>query len=167
MKRALWIVALFAANRLNLPTQSTGITVQLNGTTVGSASSINLQSGIGVVWSCTPGSTITCSATFGAGILSKPQFTSGVCEFLNSTNGTSAYTASLAGCQVLTSYTAGKAFLLRVDVPNSFGSCSLNIDGVGLRNIKQRDGVTDLGPNQLIAGQFYWIVYDGIVFRLM
>jgi hypothetical protein len=102
-----------------------------------------------------------------ASVLSKDQFESGGCQFLDSTNGTPQYTAGLAlGCKALSSYKAGQVFVLRVDATNAAGACSLNIDNLGLRAIKQRDGVTDPGPGTVAAGQFYWVFYDGQVFRL-
>ena len=45
-------------------------------------------------------------------------------------------------------------------------SCTLNIDNVGLKNIKKIDGTTDPGGT-FVAGQPQWVFYDGTVFRLM
>jgi hypothetical protein len=56
-------------------------------------------------------------------------------------------------------------FVLSVDIACP-GPCSLNIDNVGLVNIKRIDGTTDPG-GALVAGQPQWVFYDGAVFRLM
>jgi hypothetical protein len=47
------------------------------------------------------------------------------------------------------------------------GSSTLNVDGVGLVPILQKDGISQLTAGQLAAGQAVWVWYDGRVFRLM
>lgn len=89
---------------------------------------------------------------------------SGAPLFCDSQNGTAAYTCAL-GARALTAYTLGMFVLLHPDVPNA-GPASLNINTVGLKSIKQNDGTTDPGAGQLAAGRFYWLFYDGNVFRM-
>jgi hypothetical protein len=111
-----------------------------------------------------------------ATLLTKSTFQSGVCDFINSTNGTKAYTYTgfgAAGCQSLTTYTRGMHLRLVVDQTNfpdspglATGSCTLNIDNIGLKNIKQQDGTTDPVANSLMPGREYPIWFDGVVFRL-
>jgi hypothetical protein len=102
-----------------------------------------------------------------ATMLSKSTAQSGVCDFVASSNGTPAYTYSFgaAGCQVLTVYTKGMHLRLVPDVTNP-GAASLNIDNVGIRNIKQADGLTDPVAKFLLPGREYPIWFDGTVFRL-
>jgi hypothetical protein len=102
-------------------------------------------------------------------MLSKSTFQSGVCDFVISSNGTFAYTYTgfgAAGCQALTVYTKGMHFKLVVDVTNAEGGCSLNVDNVGVRNIKLADGSTDPAPSSLQPGWEYDIWFDGTVWRL-
>jgi hypothetical protein len=89
---------------------------------------------------------------------------SGACNVLVSNNGTTAYTPSLAGCQALTAYTQWQVFALVVDTTCS-SSCTINIDGLGIKSIKQSDGVTDPGGT-LIANRPRNIAYNGSVFVL-
>ena len=81
-----------------------------------------------------------------------------------SANGTTQYTCRLPN-RALTSYRAGMTVLLNVDT-DCLRDCSLNIDQVGLLNIKKPDGTTDPGGT-LVARQPQWVFYDGTVFRLM
>jgi hypothetical protein len=90
---------------------------------------------------------------------------SGAPIYCPSTNGTPAYTCSFAGTHALAAYTMGMFVLLRPDVTN-LGACSLNIDSQGVKGIKQNDGSTDPAPGAVVAGKFYWLFYDGTVFRM-
>ena len=89
---------------------------------------------------------------------------SGAPVFCDSKNGTTAYTCALGG-RALMAYTLGMFVLLHPDVPNT-GPASVNINGVGQKSIKQSDGTTDPGNGQLAAGRFYWLFYDGNLFRM-
>lgn len=87
------------------------------------------------------------------------------CKSLAS-GGTNAYTCSLNAAAALTVYTEGMFLLLNPGASNS-GSSTLNVDGVGLVAILQKDGVNQLAAGQLTAGQAVWVWYDGRSFRLM
>ena len=77
-----------------------------------------------------------------------------------------AYTCSLNAAAALTSYTDGMFLLLNAGTTNT-GPSTLNVDGVGLAAILQKDGASQLTAGQLAAGQAQWIWYDGRAFRLM
>jgi hypothetical protein len=183
---SLIFVGLFVVLALNsqIPvTPPTALTVTVDGAAVSGITTLNLTSGNGVLWTCTPA---PCSGTNGvlniaaavntAMILSKPTFQSGVCDFVPSSNGTSAYTYTgfgAAGCQALTAYTKGMHLRLVPDVTNAAGACSLNIDSasglsgnVGPVNIKDKTGKNDPAASLLVPGQEYPIWFDGTVFRL-
>ncbi len=81
-------------------------------------------------------------------------------------DGANAYTCSLHAAEALTAYTEGMFLLLNPNAINT-GSSTLNVDGVGLAPILQKDGVSQLTAGQLHAGQPVWIWYDGRSFRLM
>lgn len=76
------------------------------------------------------------------------------------------YTCTLSALSALTAYTEGMFLLLNPGAGN-LGSSSLNVDGVGLRALLQKDGISQLKPGQLTAGQAVWVWYDGNAFRLM
>ena len=121
----------------------------------------------GVVVTCvTQPSGNTCVPALNTAVaLTIPVAQSGAPVFCNSMNGTVAYTCSLGATRILTSYTVGMFVVLRTDTRNS-GACSLNIDGLGVRAIKQKDGTTDPAAGQITGGQFYWLFYDGAVWRM-
>lgn len=77
-----------------------------------------------------------------------------------------AYTCSLSAASALTAYTEGMFLLLNPIVTNT-GASTLNVDGIALKAILQKDGINQLTPGQLTAGQAVWIWYDGSSFRLM
>ena len=81
-------------------------------------------------------------------------------------SGTNAFTCSLNAAAALTAYTEGMFLLLNPNASNT-GSSTLNVDGIGLVPILQKDGVNQLVAGQLKAGQAVWVWYDGRAFRLM
>jgi hypothetical protein len=146
-----------------------GVTVATNGTTQGTQATLNFISGTGIVEACVNNaglSRVDCTPSLNTSVaLTIATAQTGAPIYCNSTNGTSAYTCSFASTRSLTSYATGMFVLLRTDTSNSAG-CSLNIDGVGLKAIKQKDGTTDPAAGQITAGQFYWLFYDGTVWRM-
>jgi hypothetical protein len=80
------------------------------------------------------------------------------------TNGTSAYVCTTPTPAAWQSYSPGEWVILVPSV-TSFGSATLNVDGVGLVNIKLADGTTDPGQ-QLVAGRWYLLVYNGLVWTM-
>ncbi len=150
-----------------------GVMITVDGKFVGNFTSITFTSGNGVTWAYQPnGASIALQAGVNtATIVNKNILQSGACTFLNSTNGTAAYTVSLGPvCQALTAYTAGQRFWLQTDTPcpisASQSGCTLNIDTVGIRNIKQADGLTDPLFGQFDFKKGVPIRYDGAVFRI-
>ena len=106
---------------------------------------------------CTPSLNTSVALTIGTAQAGTP-------IYCNSSNGTDSYTCSFSAAKVLSAYTTGMFVLLRPDVTSS-GACSLNIDSLGVKSIKQNDGATDPTNGQITAGRFYWLFYDGTVFR--
>lgn len=154
-------------NKLNLQEQSNGIQVLVNGQPVGFATTFNFVSANGIMQVCTPsGAQVNCTPSYNTAIMvTKGVLQSGACQYLNSTNGTIGYTYQLGpSCQALTVYTKGMRFWLVTDTPCP-GACSLNIDNVGLKNIKRSDGLTDPGGIfDFTQGVPVW--FDGTVFRI-
>lgn len=145
-----------------------GVTVLLNGAPLSTGCVLNIKAGDGII--ATPAANPAISGTdlsFTANtavIQSVDNAEAGLANFCGSTNGTTAYTCALAN-KALAAYSVGMHVLLRADTTSS-GACSLNINGLGVHSIKQNDGTTDPAAGQIVAGRFYWLFFDGTVFRL-
>lgn len=141
---------------------------QANGSLVVTSGTFNAVPGFGM---SAPLTNVGGVATFTpavntAVILSNANAEAGKTIYCASTTGTgSAATCSLSAAAALTVYTVGQPFLLNVDTTCAT-SCTLNIDSVGLKSIKKKDGTTDPG-GVLVAGQAQFVWYDGTVFRLV
>ena len=96
-------------------------------------------------------------------LLTKSVDQSGANKFCNSTNGTVQFTCSFNNTQVLTQYTKGMVLLLFTDSGGT--SCTINIDGLGSKSIK--DSLTGTIDAPVTANQPHLIFYDGVVFRLL
>jgi hypothetical protein len=146
-----------------------GLTISTNGTTTGTQSTLNFISGTGITQTCANNSgsnRVDCTPSLNTAVaLTIAVEQAGTPTFCNSTNGTTAYTCSFSGARALTAYTTGMFVVLRVDTTN-MGSCSLNIDGLGITSITQNDGATAPASGAIAAGKFYWLFYDGNVFRM-
>lgn len=144
-----------------------GLNVQVDGKRVGAENNLNLIPGNGIMHACVdnPGQKrVDCTPSFNTALIPTHDTVHANENYCASTNGTPRYACGLPN-KALTAYSAGMTFVLNADVTCSV-SCSLNIDNVGLKNIKKIDGTTDPGGG-LVAGQPQWVFYDGTVFRLM
>jgi hypothetical protein len=147
--------------------QAQNITIQVDGVTKGTRNTLNLKPGNGVLQACVDSpenNRVDCTPSFNSALISTHDTVHANENYCFSSNGTSAYTCRMR-YKTLTAYAAGMTFLLNVDTTCDT-SCSLNIDGNGLVNIKMIDGTTD-PRGTVVAGQPQWIFYDGVVFRLM
>ena len=178
------LTALVLYGQINPPTNLTGIVdaaVNVITVMVGSTSFPNISTlqfgpnpnpgssgGIILTGTLVAPNTLLVSPDFNtATIASKAVIQSGSCDVIRSVNGTAAYTYDFGsnGCIALTAYTAYQHFKLIPDVTNSSGNCSLNLNNVGLKNIKDKTGESDLPANFFVPGQMYDIWFDGTVFR--
>jgi hypothetical protein len=144
-----------------------GMNIALNGTTQGTQATLNFISGTGIVQSCTNNvgaSRVDCTPSFNTALIPTHDTIHANESYCASTNGTTGYTCSMPD-KALTAYSAGQVFLLSVDTTCA-ASCSLNIDGVGVKTITKKDGVTAPG-GVLVAGQAQFVWYDGTIIRLM
>jgi hypothetical protein len=160
LKHILLTLAVIAARAQNL-------NVQVNGQPAGARSTLNLIPGNGIMQACVdnPGQQrVDCTPSFNTALIPTHDTLHANENYCASSNGTLGYTCRLPN-KALTSYSAGMTFVLNVDV-DCAAACTLNIDNVGLKNIKKSDGTTD-PRGALSAGQPQWIFYDGTVFRLM
>jgi len=76
---------------------------------------------------------------------------------------TDAYTCTLE--PTLTSYITNMVVNVVVATSNT-GPCSLTIDGLATISIKKSDGATDPDTDEMYAGRYYQLTYDGTYFRL-
>jgi hypothetical protein len=144
-----------------------GVTVDLNGTAQGTQAALNFISGTGIVQSCvnnTGASRVDCTPAYNSALIPTHDTIHANETYCASSNGTTAYVCSMPD-KALLSYSTGQMFLLNVDTTCAT-SCTLNIDGVGVKTITKGDGVTAPGGT-LVAGQAQLIWYDGTVMRLM
>ncbi len=142
------------------------ITVEVGHKTVGSGTTLNFESGNGIIQSCHPdgAARITCAPATDSAVVAHRDALHGTQNYCYSTTGSTNYACSISNTPVL-AYSTGMTFVLVPDVPCK-DRCTLNVDALGPVNIKRSDGVTD--PNgSLAAGQPQWVFYDGKVFRLM
>jgi hypothetical protein len=143
------------------------LTVEVDGRPVGAENTLNLIPGNGIMHACAHNASkqrVDCTPSFNTAAIPTHDTVHANENYCSSANGTTQYTCGLP-FRALTAYRAGMTFVLNVDAPCT-ANCSLNIDNVGLVNIKKIDGTTDPG-GALAAGQPQWVFYDGKVFRLM
>jgi hypothetical protein len=144
-----------------------GLSIALNGTTQGTQPTLNFIAGTGIVQACvnnTGASRVDCTPSYNSAVIPTHDTIHSNEIYCASSNGTTLYTCALPN-KALLSYSPGQMFLLNVDATCAT-SCSLNIDSVGVRSIKKKDGVTDPG-GVLIAGQAQLAWFDGTIIRLM
>jgi hypothetical protein len=142
------------------------ITVQVGGRPVGSASTLNFESGSGIIQSCHPdgNSRITCTPSSDLAVVASRDAIHGNENTCISATHSTSYACRISRGSLL-AYIPGMTFVLTVDVPCA-NQCSLNLDGLGPVTIKRSDGTTDpLGA--LAPGEPQWVFYDGQLFRLM
>lgn len=143
-----------------------GLTVENNGSSVGTESTLNLISGTCISWSISDaGSKINATAAVDTAVcLTKAALQSGSGLYVAPASGSgTTYTASMT--PALTAYTAGMTLWLKPDVANT-GATTLNLDSLGAKAVKDASG-TALSGGELAAGRMYPIWYDGTDFRIV
>jgi hypothetical protein len=166
MKRKILILCLSMAAAC-AQNSGSGLTVQVGGRTVGTRSTLNLNPGGGILESCVDNAAnnrVDCTPGFNSAVVVTHDTVHGSESYCNSVTQTTSYTCRLR-YKALPFYAEGTTFLLNVDT-SCIAACSLNIDNLGVVNIKKIDGTSDPG-GALVAGQPQWIFHDGTVFRLM
>jgi hypothetical protein len=144
------------------------VTVQVGARPVGTRGALNLESGNGILQTCRDegpaNNRITCAPSYNSALISTHDSAHNNENYCASTNRTTQYTCHMP-FKAITAYQAGMTFVLVADA-TCIAACALNIDNVGIVNIKRSDGFVDPG-GALIAGEPQWVFYDGKVFRLM
>lgn len=83
--------------------------------------------------------------------------------FAADSGGSDAYAITLA--PAITAYTTGMVIFFKANTANT-GAATLNANGLGAKTIKKR-GTVDLTDNDIIAGQFVAVQYDGTNLQLL
>ena len=80
--------------------------------------------------------------------------------FAQDAGANDTYTATLSPAPV--AYTVGTHYRFKANSPNT-GACTINFNGLGAKTIKKAAGgiTTDLADNDIRAGQWVDLVYDG------
>lgn len=84
-------------------------------------------------------------------------------NYLSSVSGTNTITATAT--PTLTAYAAGNLFALEIGTTNT-GPATLNVDSVGAKTIKRKDGAALTG-GELVGGNYYILAYDGTDLRIV
>jgi hypothetical protein len=148
----------------NLPASS-GVTVRLDGTTVGQASTLDFRSGAGVVDLVNMNAQtaliqISADTAYLQTLAAEQAGSALAC--ISSSNSTTAYSCAMT--PTLTGYSTAMILHWIPDVAAAAGA-TLNVDTLGAKRIKMADGVTD-AAGSVLAGRLYQIWYDGAGFRM-
>lgn len=144
------------------------LTIDSNGTVVGSRGIANFLPGTGILNLITDtGSMINIQQTVDtAVVLTRSDQQSGQTLLCASTGGSgSNYSCGMT--PTLTIYRRGMVLEWIPDVDGSGGQTTLNIDTLGQKSIKLADGVTDPLTGDIVGGRLSTIWFDGSNFRLI
>jgi hypothetical protein len=147
---------------------SGALTIDSNGSAVGTRSIANFVAGAGIINVVTDtGTMINVQQTVDtAVVLTQAGNQSGRTLLCASSSGSgSAYTCSMS--PTLGSYQSGMVLNWTPDVNGVGGPTTLNIDVLGAHNVKLPDGATDPAVGDLTGGFMYTIWFDGSNFRLI
>jgi hypothetical protein len=145
---------------------SGAMTVQLDGTLVGTRSIENLVNGTGVVTTAVDtGTRINIQDTADTAVmLTRVAAQAGLLFLCPSSSGSAGdYTCAMS--PTLTAYGAGMTLVWKPDVNGAGGPTTLSVDTLGARPVKLADGTTDPTPVDILAGRLLPLWYDGTVFR--
>ena len=143
------------------------LTVQADGTVVGSRPQVNVVSGLGILTAVSDtGSQINIQHYADTSVLlTKSTEQSGAVLLCKSASASgSTYTCAMT--PTLGIYSTGMVISWIPDVNGTGGSTTLNVDMLGSKAVKLSDGVTDPVSTDIVAGQLYRLWYDGTEFRL-
>lgn len=81
--------------------------------------------------------------------------------FVDTSGPANVYTGTVSG---LSAYTLGLSLNVRISA-TSTGSSTININGIGVKNIKRTNGA-NIESGDLVSAQIYHMIYNGSEFRL-
>lgn len=83
------------------------------------------------------------------------------------TAGGTADALTLTLTPAITAYATGMVIEFIAGASPNTGAATVNVNGVGVKNLRQRDGSTALVAGDIAAGTSCTIIYDGTSFRLL
>lgn len=143
------------------------LSIQNDGTVVGSRGTLNWTPGLGLTnMLADTGLAVQIQQSVDTSVIqSRANTQSGQTLYCASASANTAnYTCAMA--PGLTVYTAGMVVHWRPDVNSVAGAVTLNIDTLGAKPVRRMDGATNPAAGDIVAGQLYWLWYDGAAFRL-
>lgn len=130
-----------------------------------STTTLNMVSGKGFLWVCsaTTATVTNCTADANtAWLMSRPLDISNDDHWCADTSNTvGAFVCKTPSPANWVGYVPGNWVMLRVGTQSSIGPASLNVNNVGLHNIKLVDGTTDPGPRLIHSGIYLLVMDDG------
>lgn len=91
------------------------------------------------------------------------QIQDGEIWYAASAAGSDSYAITLS--PAVTAYQAGQVFHFKADVANT-GSATLNVNGLGAKDIRRNGNLSSLQTGQIKANQIVTVVYDGTQFQM-
>lgn len=82
------------------------------------------------------------------------------------TAGGTANALTLTLTPAIGAYAAGQVFRF-IAASSNTGPCTLNVNGLGIKDIKKRASNVSVSPADITAGQQYEVMYDGTRFKLL
>ena len=146
---------------------SGSLSIESNGTPVGSRSAANFIAGAGLTNVLTDtGSAVNVQFGLDTAVIETKQGEQGGTALLCASHGGSntAYQCSLSPTSV--TYSSGMVLHWLPDVNGAGGATTLNVDGLGAAPLMLPDGTTNPSASDIAAGRLYEVWYDGGVFRL-
>jgi hypothetical protein len=83
------------------------------------------------------------------------------------TAGGTANALTLTLSPAITVYSTGIMIQFITGATPNTGAATMNVNGVGVQNLRHRNGLTELAAHNIAAGASYTIIYDGTLFRLL
>ncbi|PHX98301.1 MAG: hypothetical protein CK529_13690 [Rhodospirillaceae bacterium] len=83
------------------------------------------------------------------------------------TAGGTANALTLTLSPAITVYSTGIMIQFITGASPNTGAATMNVNGVGVQNLRHRNGLTELAAHNIAAGASYTIIYDGTLFRLL
>lgn len=142
------------------------VSIQLDGTLVGTRAIENFVNGTGLVTTAADtGTRIDLQQMADTAVLlTKASAQTGSVLLCQSSSGSAEiYACSMS--PTLGTYTAGMMLAWEPDINGAGGPTTLNIDALGARPVKLADGTSDPTPVDILAGRLLPLWYDGTVFR--
>ena len=144
------------------------LTLELDGTVIGTRTVENLLTGSGLITSIVDtGSQLNVQNSVDTAVIQTraSSQTGGALLCVSTGASSTVYTCSMS--PTIGAYTTGMTLHWKPAVSAAGGAVTLNIDTLGAVPIKLADGATDTTAVDIIGGRLYIIWYDGAVFRLI